>query len=321
MMLPAITKKWRRFWFEPIGTETIALYRILFGFLALVDLVDISASFLTWYGRSGIMPVEILKKVFWQGAPRFDLFLLSANDWTSQTYLCSLILAAVCLMLGLATRFSAGYLAMGFISLYHHNPYIFNAGEALFRLNSIFLIFAPSNEHYSLDAWLRAKRGLPAYPTLRCPWPQRMIQLQLCIAYFGAFWTKMLGPQWRDGSAVYYTTRFTELINFFLPLLDQIWFCKLSTWTVLFIEFAAFTLIWFKPIRPYVLVALVLLHLGIAYLFILPFFQFLFMITLVTFLEPELVREMIEIGTGLWQQVRNMVKPQRSNGSNELNPP
>lgn len=254
------------------------------------------------------MPVEILKKVFWQGQARFDLLLLSANDAASQAYLYSLILAAFCLMLGLATRFSAGYLAMGFISLYHHNPYIFNAGEALFRLNSIFLTFAPSNEHYSLDCWIRAKRGLPAYPALRCPWAQRMIQLQLTIAYFGAFCSKAMGPQWRDGSAVYYASRLSELINFPLPLLDQIWFCRFSSWMVLLIELAGFTLIWFKPIRPYVLVVLLLLHLGIAYLFILPFFQFLFMVTLLTFLEPELVSQMTDIAFGLWRQAGKSIK-------------
>lgn len=313
-MLKAIIEKWRRFWFQPIGSETIAIYRILFGFLALVDLADISPSFLVWYGRSGIMSTEVLQKVFWHG-PRFDLLLLSSNDWTSQVYFYSLIFAAVCLMLGLCTRFSAGYLALGFISLYHHNPYIFNSGEALFRTNAIFLTFAPAGQRYSLDCLLRSKRGLPAYPAVRCPWPQRMIQLQLAIAYAGAFWSKVQGPQWIDGSAVYYATRMTEFINLPLPLLDQMWFCRLSTWMTLLIEFTGFTLIWFKPIRSYVLVSLVLLHAGIAYLFFLPFFQCLFVVTLVTFLEPEQVTEMIKAASVVWQQARIFVSARNSNRS------
>jgi hypothetical protein len=57
---------------------------------------------------------------------------------------------------------------------------------------------------------------------------------------------------------------------------------------------AGFTLIWFKPIRPYVLVALLALHLGIAYVFFLPIFQCLFIATLVTFVEPEQIREMAQ---------------------------
>lgn len=238
--------------------------------------------------------MEILNKLAYHGQPRFDLFLLSANDWTSQAYFGSLVIAAVCLILGLGTRFSAGYLALGFISLFHHNPFIFNAGESLLRLNAIFLTFAPANERYSLDCWLRAKRGLPAYPQLRCPWPQRMIQWQLAIAYAGAFFSKMLGPLWWNGDAVYYASRLTELINLPLPLLDQIWFCRFATWATLIIELAGFTLIWFKPMRPYVLVALLVLHLGIAYVFFLPIFQCLFIATLVTFIEPERLRAMIE---------------------------
>jgi hypothetical protein len=93
-----------------------------------------------------------------------------------------------------------------------------------------------------------------------------------------------------------------------MPLLDQIWFCRLSSWAVLLIEFTGFTLIWFKPVRPYVLIAMLLLHLGIAYLFILPFFQFLFMVTLVTFMEPELVKDMMAVGADVFQYARAMVK-------------
>jgi hypothetical protein len=189
---------------------------------------------------------------------------------------------------------------MGFVTLYHHNPFIFNSGEALLRLNSIFLTFAPAHENYSLDCWLRARKGLPAYPPLRCPWAQRMIQLQLAIAYAGAFGSKMFGPQWWDGSAVYYATRIPQFINFPFPLLDQLWFCRLSTWMTLLIEFAGFTLIWFKPLRRYVIGVLLLLHAGIAYLFFLPIFQSLFVATLVTFIEAEQVKGWIERGHQLF---------------------
>ncbi|MBX9721848.1 MAG: HTTM domain-containing protein, partial [Candidatus Obscuribacterales bacterium] len=237
--------------------------------------------------------------------PRFDLFLIAGQDWTSQAYFYSLIVAAACLTIGLGTRFSAGYLAMGFISLFNHNPFIFNSGEALLRLNAIFLTFSPAGNRYSLDCWLREKRGLPGFSSYSCPWAQRMIQLQLTIAYAGTFCTKIRGPQWWNGDAVYYATRLTEFINLPLPLLNQIWFCHACTWLTLVIELAGFTLIWFKPLRPYIIVALLIFHLGIAYLFFLPIFEFLFITSLVTFIEPDIVKSVVETATGLWRQVFN----------------
>jgi hypothetical protein len=293
-MLAALLSKWRRFWFEPIEADTISVYRILFGVLSLLELLDISGSFSVWFGGQGVVSQELLHKLAFHGQPRFDLMLLFANDGLSQAYFFSLMIAALSLIIGFCTRFSAGYLALGFISLFHHNPFVFNAGEALLRLNAIFLTFAPSNERYSLDCWLRPKRGLPHYAKRSCPWAQRMIQLQLAIAYAGAFFSKMVGPLWWNGDAVYYASRLTEFINLPFPLMDQIWFCRFSTWATLVIELAGFTLIWFKPIRPYVLVALLALHLGIAYVFFLPIFQCLFIATLVTFVEPEQIREMAQ---------------------------
>lgn len=159
-------------------------------------------------------------------------------------------------------------------------------------LSSIFLTFSNAGGSYSIDRWL-AERKQDLGNLLACPWGQRMLQVQLAITYCGAFCFKIADKNWLDGSAVYYSTRMEALTNNSLPLLDQMWFCRVSSWFTLLVELLAWTLIWYKPARPYLLSALVVMHLGIDFVFTLPIFQWLFVCTLITFVEPETVKAVV----------------------------
>lgn len=295
-MLTRFLDKWRVFFFEPISPAAIGLYRILFGWLVLLTLLDIGQKFLVWYGHNGILDFELMKLACWNGEGHFDLLSLCPNDLCLQIYFGSLIISALALMVGLCTTFSAGYTAMGLISLYNHNPYIFHGGDHMVMLICIFLTFSAAGEIYSLDRWLLEKKWNSKFPKPCSPWGQRMVQLQLAIVYFGAFWFKIGESNWLDGTAVYYCTRFPDLMHNSLPLLDQMWFCRICTWGTLALEFAGFTLIWFKPLRYYVLAGLFLMHAGIDYVFNLPIFQWLFLCTLITFIEPDIIATAVQKG-------------------------
>lgn len=281
-MIKTAWRIWNDFLFQPIGTEVICIYRILLAVLVFANLMDISGHFLTWYGLHGILSSESLTLLQWEGAPKFSLLCLLPNDAVRTAYFWSLMLASISLCLGFCTTFSAGYVSMGLVSLYHYNPYISNGGDTFLRLVSIFMTFAPCGDRYSLDDRLFNKTG---HHNDKSPWAQRMIQIQLAVAYWGAFWFKANGPLWWDGTAVYYATRLPELMNGPFPLLDTLWFCKLSSWSTLIVEFAAWTLIWYRSTKYYVLAVLVVLHAFIAYLFVLPYFQALFVCTLLTFVD------------------------------------
>jgi hypothetical protein len=114
-----------------------------------------------------------------------------------------------------------------------------------------------------------------------------MIQVQLALVYWQTFCCKMAGAQWLDGTAVYYATRLDDMIRFPAPFIsDNMFVLKTLDYFTLVIEFAAWTAIWVKEIRYYVLVGLLCLHLGIDYLINLPVFEWAFIVTLVTFIEP-----------------------------------
>ncbi len=289
MTLGKLWQLWYQFWFQPKPVQPLALYRIFFGLLILQSLViHLGSDFLTWYGPNSIIPFEAVKRYFWWNEPRFDIMLMLPNEegWYL-TFFVSMIIAALFTSLGLFTRYSAVYLCLGLISMHHHDPYNINGGDTFLRLTSMFLAVSPCGAAWSLDSVIRRLRGLPI-ETVHSPWAQRMIQVQLAIAYCDTFWCKIIGPQWLDGTAVYYATRLDDLVRFNLPILfDNLLFCKLLSWGTLVIEFAMWTLVWFKDVRYYVLLSALCLHFGIDVAINLPVFEWAFIACLVTFIEPE----------------------------------
>lgn len=293
-----IWQHWRNFFFEPQSVLPLAVYRILFGILVLqTALVHIGSSYADWYGTHNVISIETIAKYFWHGNPRFDLLLLLPKDdvWIN-AYFISYIVAAFFLTIGFATRFSAIWVCLGFISLHNHMPFNINGGDAFLRLESIFLAFSPCGYALSIDNVIRRRRGI-AIEKLHSPWAQRMIQLQLALAYGTTAYWKFTGWQWQDGTAVYYATRLDDMIKMQIPfLLDNLAVIKLLTWYTLFIEAAGCLLIWFRCVRYYVIAGILLLHLGIDMFINLPIFEWAFMATLVTFIYPEDLERLKQFG-------------------------
>jgi hypothetical protein len=289
MTLKAAWEAWRKFWFEPQSVLPLAFYRILLGLLILQSLViHVGTDFLTWYGPNAIVPIEAVKQYFWNGEPRFDVLLIFPQEdgWYVGYYI-SLVIATIFSTIGLCTRYSAFYVCLGLISLHHHDPYNINGGDTFIRLTSIFLAMSPCGEAWSVDNWIKTRRGI-AIDRIHSPWALRMIQVQLALAYCDTFWCKVVGAQWLDGTAVYYATRLDDMLKFNIPFLfDNLFFCKLLSWGTIVIEFSMWTLVWFKEIRYFVLFSALCLHLGIDMTINLPVFEWAFIFCLVTFIEPK----------------------------------
>lgn len=295
MTASKLWKKWRSFWFEPQSAASIAVFRIFFGLILLQSaLIHIGPDFLTWYGRQGIVTIDSVQQYFWSGQPRFDaLLLFDGSDQLLVAYFVSYMTAAFFLTIGFATRYSAAYVCLGLISMHHHNPFNINGGDAFIRLASMFLPFSAAGELYSVDWAMKRRVSEPFEERKYSPWAQRMIQIQLSIVYCHTFFCKISGPQWLDGTAVYYATHLDDLCKFSLPIFDNWWMCKSISWYTLAVELAMWTVVWIKAVRYYVLAAALLLHLGIDMEINLPIFEWVFIAALVTFVEPKLVIKVV----------------------------
>lgn len=287
-------EKWNRFFFEPISPVPMALFRICLGLITLQCLcIHLLADWKLYFGDHPIIPLEDYIYNYWGSQPYFDLMLLLPPGEEWRWYFFWFIVAtAFCMTIGLFTRVTAVITFLGIMSLQHHFLANQNSGDNYLRIALFFVALSNAGDALSLDSLIRSARqdwrqnGLLA--PLSAPWAQRLLQIQLSIAYFHTWWCKISGPAWNDGTAVYYASRYDDIMRFPIPfLLDNIWTIKMLTWGTLVIEFALPTLIWYRPIRYYVLLLGVALHLGIEWTMNLPMFEWLFMVSYFLFIYPE----------------------------------
>ena len=300
MSIRNLINLWREFWFEQTTAKVVSAYRILFGVLVLqICVVHLSGNFHDWYGGRAVVTPPAVISNFWQMQPQFDLFLLfpDSKEYLDGFHLCFTI-AAACLTLGLFSRYSALLIWLGLLSMHHHDPFNNNGGDAFLRAVAPWLALSHCGDHYSLDAvirrwWSRRKSpGEAANTDLQLPlrpvWAQRMIEMQLALVYGQTFWCKIVGPQWLDGTAIYYATRLQDMTRFPLPVItDNMFMLKVLNYFTLVIELAGWTLIWFKETRYWVLIGLLFLHLGIDYMINLPVFEWVFICTLITYVPEQ----------------------------------
>ncbi|MBX9668025.1 MAG: DCC1-like thiol-disulfide oxidoreductase family protein [Candidatus Obscuribacterales bacterium] len=285
---------WQSFWFDPTSPTPMGLFRILVGVIALQCLlVHLLADWHLYFGDRSLIPIESMIGNYWRNDPYFDLMLLlpPGEIWRWYFFWFSVIVT-VMMTVGLFTRFSSIMAVLCMISLQSHFLINQNSGDNFLRIAMVFVALSHAGDAFSIDNLLKSMRQdwrkVGFRPPLSAPWAQRMIQMQLSIAYFHTWWCKIQGAEWNDGTAVYYASRYDDIMRFPLPfLLDDIYIIKILTWGTLFVELALCTLIWWRVTRYYVLLLGLSLHMGIEYTMNLPMFEWLFMISFVLFIYPE----------------------------------
>ena len=180
---------------------------------------------------------------------------------------------------------------VGLMALTRRNIWVLDSGDPLIRSIAFFLMFAPSGAALSLDRRLAVRRGRaePGQFAQRAPWVLRLLQIQLSILYLSAFWHKVGGDTWRDGTAVSYALRIENLQRFPLPeaLTTSELISNVLTFGTLGVELALGVLVWNRRLRPWVLLAGVGLHLGIDYAIRVGFFSYAIFVLYLAFIPPE----------------------------------
>jgi hypothetical protein len=294
-VLKGAWNQWRTFWFEPVSPLPVCIYRIFVGLLILqIVLVHAMPALTFWYGPYGIIPIADVQKYKWNGEPRLDaLLLFPASDQGVYLFFALFVLVTIFFTVGFLTRHSAILVALGMISMHHHQPFNSNGGDAFLRIAIILMCFTDCGRYWSVDNSLRKWFKVPEPPELSNPWAQRLLQVQFAIVYWQSFCWKILGPQWQNGTAVYYATRLDDMLRLDLPILNNLIVLKLLTWYTLLAEFSMFTFVWFKEFRYYVLLGVLLLHFGIDLVINLPVFEWTFIGTLIVFVEPSDLKKVI----------------------------
>ncbi len=258
--LPGFLARWPS-WTEPVPAERLAILRIG---TAAVLLLDIVANYLPHisdlFGPNSLGDPA----VFWRDRPATFWSLLAwvQSPAVLQAAVIAWAVAAVLLLLGLCSRTSAGVawaLSQSFLAL---NPYAHNAGDTVRTIILLYLMLSPCGAVWSLDRWLRRHRVTG--PTLVYPWPLRLLLIQMAVIYFNNGVHKLIGPQWRAGSSLYYVLSDLTLTRWSyaeVPLPFVL--TQMLTWGVLVWELAFPLLVFLPSTRSATLLTGVLLHLGI----------------------------------------------------------
>jgi len=287
MTLRGFFKSWNEFFYKPQSPTPLCLFRIFFGVIVLADLLMLKPEWLMWYGPHAFTSLDTIHHL--SPLPGMNLMeLLPQTNFAITAFFWVFLLCTISLTVGFMSRFSAVavYLCLGSIEL--RNGYILNSGDTLMLVSGFFLMFSPLGAAYSVDRWLRVRRGRSEAAIPLCaPWAQRMLQIQTAVVYFATFYWKSLGVLWMNGTAVYYALRLEDMHRFPVPQLHNLALIRTLTWSTLLIEFALGALIWFKELRYPILLAGLGLHLGIEYAMNIPLFEWMIVAMYINFVDPE----------------------------------
>jgi hypothetical protein len=155
---------------------------------------------------------------------------------------------------------------------------------------------SPSGAACSLDRIIALWKGRAASELpLISLWGQRLIQFQIALLYFTTIWWKWFGTYWKDGTATWYPARLHEFDRFWVPsFMEQQPFIGITTYGTVVVELAMGTLVFYKPLRKYVLISAVCMHGYIEYRFNIPLFAFTVTSAYIAFYEGEEVSAWIK---------------------------
>jgi hypothetical protein len=277
---------WREFWFRPQPAYTLGLIRIAFGALAVVWTLSLLPNLFELVGEHGVAPHHPLADYRW------GVFELWRTDLALLIGWLVLLVSAVALTLGWHSRLAAVVVFVLILSFDRRNPFVFNSGDALFRIEALFLALAPAGAALSLDQ----RRTTGAFWSARecASWPTRLMQVQLSLIYLSTIQWKLTGDSWPQGTAVSYALRLDDMLIIPIPqwITMNALVMNVATWSTLALELAIGILVWNHRLRPWLLAAGVAMHLMIMLTINVGFFSLAMFVLYVAFLPPETVQRL-----------------------------
>jgi hypothetical protein len=283
---------WNGFFFAPESPRPLALFRIVYGALVMATILLLRPDWLAWYGAHSWVTLATMQQV--EPGPRLNIFtLIPQQDAWVMALFWVFLGSAFLLTIGFLSRLNTVIVFLCLASIQQRNLFITHGGDTFLRVAGFFLMFAPAGAALSVDHLVRVRRGKENFAVQpRSPWAQRMIQFELALMYFVAFWSKVKGTPWVEGTALFTVYHLDELQRFPMPS----WFLnpmmlKLATWTTLAMEFSLGVLIWIRSIRYYLLALGLLFHFVIEYSLNIPLFEWDVLSAYILFIDaPDILR-------------------------------
>ena len=291
---------WHRFWFEPLDPLMLCVMRVLTGWMLFYNLLTWSLELETFFGRNGVQPLDTIKRLY-ESQYVFSFWLWIDDQYLWPVHILSLIVAAM-FCLGMATRVTSILAFLITISYSQRVPAANFGFDQILGMMCLYLALSPCGAAVSVDHLIRiwwrrrsvvVRNSAPEkYASARMA--SRLIQLHLCAIYFWAGFSKLKGPTWWTGEAMwnvianqeYQTTDLTWMA--WIPWLPFLIAHVTIAWETSFI-----LLIWNRKLRPFVLAIGTAMHLGIGAFLGMWTFGLIMNFAYLSFSEPEIWRQRI----------------------------
>lgn len=258
-------KAYRQFASEPDHLVGPALARIVFGiWLLAFYLQGLPIHGFLW-GSGGPISFEIFNTYLSQTG-KVSLLAISGTDFWLFALIGAGLVSALGLLLGLFTRSMLLVSLVLLWSFHARNPYILTGGDNVGRIVMLFMLFLSTNRYWSLDSHLGWTEERSRWTNIAHHFGFLAILFQMCALYLTSALSKATGELWQNGTAVYYVLRSDVFghpgIGDFLA--SHYLTPTILTYAVLGLQLSFAFLVWNRRIRPWLIGALSLMHVGIA---------------------------------------------------------
>lgn len=206
----AIAGSWNQFWFQKESPRTVSMLRIVAGVVALIYALSFTSELGIWFADGGVLPYGRTMRLTGGDDPseiffRWSIFYFASTPL--QLYvlhgigLISITLFAV----GFQTRFAAILATMFVLSYAERAPMLAGLVEPLLCPVMLYLCLSPCGAMFSVDAWLRDRRGTTNLPdSFLAHLAVRLIQVHVAMFYLMMAFAKLGNPVWWNGEAMWW---------------------------------------------------------------------------------------------------------------------
>ena len=276
---------WNRFFFQSQSARPLGLIRICYGLLAVANLAFCAVEMDHWYSETGLLQGDQARVLAGKFLNSPLHYLQSPRDVRIAFGFTAL--AALGLTVGWRTKLMSILYYAAMMSLHNRNTASASGADVLLLIFGFNLMISPCGAAYSVDSWLaRRKRGTVAEPLILA-WSLRLIQIQICLVYALAGILKCNGNLWINGSALHYVFHNTEVGRLNLSFLSNYpILINLMSYSAVCFELSLGFLLWFRAVRPAIIMMGIMLHLGILASVNIPIFGELMWTGYIAFLTP-----------------------------------
>jgi hypothetical protein len=290
-----LAEGWNTFWFTPADPTLLGVLRILTGLMLLYTHAVWGLALSDFFGPTAWLDAELVRTLqsreyaysFWWWVP---------SGWIRPAHALSMGILAL-FTAGLWTRTTSALALVVAISYAHRVPAALFGLDKINIMLTLYLAIGPSGQAVSVDRWLAGRRrgGLPpAAPGVAANLAQRLIQVHMCVIYFFAGISKLQGPSWWSGEAMWRAVANLEYQSADMTWLAwHPWLLNLMSHFSILWEVSFCVLIWYRLWRPLVLAAAVVLHVGIGACLGMWTFGLIMLVGCAAFLPNDAARQLV----------------------------